>query len=196
MTDKLPTNVLEGYYRKEPVATEKAILSFLRDSRNPQMIVYGAKAVNAHLPDWLDKETGDWDIYSETDPKKLAGKLEAKLDEHYGGNFFRIEPAIHPGTFRIKSNVTGRVVADVSLKDKTVTFKRIAGINYASLNWLEKDAIRMVNDPDTKFRRSKDIDTLQRIQVFKKTKRKRRRATSDQYIDGSSVDTSMRGLRV
>ena len=195
MTDKLPITVLESYYKKEPKATEKAILSFLRDSRNPQMIVYGAKAVNAHLPGWLDKETGDWDIYSSADPRELAGKLEAKLDKHYGGNFFSVEPAIHPGTFRIKSNVTGRVVADVSLKDRTVEFKRIAGINYASLDWLEKDAIRLISDPDTAFRRSKDKDTLQRIRVFKRT-RKKRKPSGGEYIDGSPVDTSMRGLRV
>jgi hypothetical protein len=159
------------------------------------MIVYGSKAINAHLPDWLDKETGDWDIFSPADPKVLASKLEAKLDRHYGGNFFRVEPAIHPGTFRIKSNVTGQVVADVSLKDRTVSFKRIAGINYASLDWLEKEAKETLADPDDKFRWHKDRDTLQRIQVFKKAKR-RRVSPKEQYIDDSPVDMSMRGLRI
>lgn len=194
-TDSFPNKELEGYYRKEPKATERAIMSFLRDSRNPQMIVYGAKAVNAHLPDWLDKETGDWDIFSPADPKELAGKLEEKLDKRYGGNFFRVEPAIHPGTFRVKSNVTGQVVADVSLKDRTVSFTRIAGINYASLDWLEKEAKETLADPDDKFRWHKDRDTLQRIEVFKRTRRKKR-AASDQYIDDSPVDTSMREVRL
>jgi len=186
---------LEGYYRKEPKATERAILAFLRDSRNPQMVVYGAKAVNAYLPAWLDKETGDWDIFSAVDPRELAGKLEKKLDRHYGGNFFRVDPAIHPSTFRIKSNVTGRVVADVSLKDRTVTFQRIAGINYASLDWLEKEAKRLIADPDAKFRRAKDKDTLQRIQVHKKARR-RQSVARERYIDDSPVDTSMREVRL
>jgi len=186
---------LEGYYRKEPKATERAILAFLRDSRNPQMIVYGAKAVNAYLPAWLDKETGDWDIFSLADPRELAGKLEERLDEHYGGDFFRVDPAIHPGTFRIKSNVTGHVVADVSLKDRTVSFRRIAGINYASLDWLEKEAKRLIANPDTRFRRAKDKDTLQRIQVHKKARR-RQSVARGRYIDDSPVDVSMRGVRI
>ena len=137
----------------------------------------------------------DWDIFSLADPKELAKKLEAKLDKHYGGNFFRVEPAIHPSTFRVKSNVTGNVVADMSFKDRTVTFKRIKGINYASLGWLEKEAKETLSDPDDKFRWHKDRDTLQRIRVFKKAKRKRH-ATGGEYIDGSPVDTSMKGLRV
>ena len=188
-------SALEGYYRKEPKATERAILAFLRDSRNPQMIVYGAKAVNAYLPAWLDKETGDWDIFSSADPKALAGKLEKMLDRHYGGDFFRVDPAIHPSTFRVKSNVTGRVVADVSLKDRTVSFRQIAGINYASLDWLENEAKRLIADPDTKFRRAKDKDTLQRIQVHRKAKR-RQPVAKERYIDDSPVDTSVRGVRI
>jgi len=188
-------NELEGYYRKEPKATERAILSFLRDSRNPQMIVYGAKAVNAYLPAWLDKETGDWDIFSPANPRELAGKLEERLDKHYGGDFFRVDPAIHPSTFRVKSNVTGHVVADVSLKDRTVSFRRIAGINYASLDWLENEAKRLIADPDTKFRRAKDKDTLQRIQVHKKARR-RQPVAKERYIDDSPVDMSMRGVRI
>ena len=173
MTGNFTDSELEGYYHKEPKATEKAIMAFLRDSRNPHMIVYGTKAVNAHLPAWLDKETGDWDIYSKADPKELVSKLEKKLDKRYGGDFFRVDPAIHVGTFRVRSKVTGNVVADVSLKDKTVDFVRIAGINYASLKWLEEDAKRLLTNPDAEFRRHKDTDVLQRIQVLKRVRKKR-----------------------
>jgi hypothetical protein len=186
VTDNFTDRELEGYYRKEPKATEKAILAFLRDSRNPHMIVYGVRAINAHLPAWLDKETGDWDIYTKADPKLLAGKLEGKLDKRYGGDFFRVEPAVHAGTFRVRSKVTGSVVADVSLKDRTVGFVRMAGINYASLKWLEEDAKRVLANPDAKFRHAKDRDTLQRIHVLKQVKRKRA-SRGEQFIDGSSV---------
>jgi hypothetical protein len=52
----------------------------------------------------LDKDTKDWDIVaSTTDSKTLAEKLERMLDKHYGGDFFGVEPAIHEGTFRIRS---------------------------------------------------------------------------------------------
>lgn len=194
MTDSFSDKELEKYYRKEPRATEKAILAFLHDTRNPHMIVFGAKAVNAHLPEWLDKETKDWDVVSVGDAKGLADKLESMLDQRYGGDYFGVEPAIHPGTFRIKSKVTGVVVADISLKDREIAFKRVKGVNYATLGWLEEEAERLVNDPDAKFRRSKDTDTLQRIRVFRKSRRKAKSRVS-RYVDGSPVDTSMRGLR-
>lgn len=199
MTDSFSEKELENYYRKEPVALKKAIMAFLRDSRNPQTIVFGSQALNAHFPDWLDKDTKDWDIVaSTTDPKTLAEKLERMLDKHYGGDFFGVEPAIHEGTFRIRSKVTGVVVADVSLKDREIDFKRIKGVNYASLEWLEWEAERLIASPDAEFRRSKDMDNLQRIKVYKRYRRKGGRSGSGRggrYIDGSPVDTSMRGLR-
>jgi len=193
---------LESYYRKEPETTKKAILAFLRDSQNPEMIVFGSQALNAHFPPWLDKETKDWDVVANVSSKesseKLAHQLEQKLDRHYGGDFFGVEPAIHEGTFRIRSKVTGVVVADVSLKDREIKFKRIQGINYASLEWLEWEAERLIASPDAEFRRAKDKDNLQRIKVYKRLKKRGRLGRSgggDRYIDGSPVDTSMRGLR-
>jgi hypothetical protein len=87
------------------------------------------------------------------------------------------------------------VVADVSLKDREIDFKRIKGVNYASLDWLEGEAERLIADPEAEFRRAKDKDTLQRIKVFKRYKKKTTGRSSNRYIDGSPVDTSMRGLR-
>jgi len=191
-----PETKLESYYKKEPEATEKAIRAFLRDSSNPHMVVYGAKALNAHLPDWLDKETRDWDIFTAGSAREVADKLEHKLDKRYGGDFFSVEPALHPGTFRIRSRVTGAVVADVSLKDREIEFGSVEGINYVTLDWLEKEAERLLDDPETAFRRSKDRDTLQRIKVFKRhRKRSKSKSQEDRYIDGSKVDTSMQELR-
>ncbi len=197
MTDTFSEKELENYYRREPDALKKAVMSFLRDSHNPQTIVFGSQALNAHFPDWLDKDTKDWDIVATTtDPKTLAEKLERMLDEHYGGDFFSVEPAIHEGTFRIRSKVTGVVVADVSLKDREIDFKRIKGVNYATLDWLEKETERLLADPETEFRRRKDRDNLQRIKVYKRYKKRAGRGgRGGRYIDGSPVDTSMRRLR-
>ncbi len=195
MADSYSERELENYYHKEPEATTKAILAFLRDSRNPQTIVFGSQALNAHFPDWLDKDTKDYDVVTTGDAEGLAGKLERILDKRYGADFFSVEPAIHPGTFRIRSKVTGVVVADVSLKDREIKFTRMKGVNYASLDWLEWEAERLIADPAAEFRRAKDKDNLQRIRVFKRYKRKGGRSRGGRYIDGSPVDISMRGLR-
>jgi len=170
---------LEKYYRKEPESTEKAIKAFLRDSRNPDMVVFGGQAINAYLPDWLERDTKDWDILTEKNAKELASKLEAKLDKHYGGDYFGVEPAVHEGTYRIKSKITGEAVADISLKEKEISFKRMQGINYASLEFLENEAERITKDPESAYRHKKDNDTLQRIKVYKKLKKKTKRRSYD-----------------
>jgi len=197
MPESYSEKELEVYYRKDPIVLKKAVMSFLRDSSNPQMIVFGSQALNAHLPSWLDKETKDWDVVAATsDSKTLAEKLEKMLDKRYGGDYFGVEPAVHEGTFRIRSKVTGIVVADVSLKDREIDFKRIKGVNYASLDWLEQEAERLIVNPEAEFRRSKDQDNLQRIKVYKRYKKRVGRGSrGNRYIDGSTVDTSLRGLR-
>ena len=181
---EIPEKQLESYYRKGSVATDKAILQFLKDSRkddkNPQMVVFGAQALNAYLPKWLDRATKDWDIFiTEGDARIQAEKLEKKLDKRYGGDFFSVEPAIHESTFRVRSRVTGDVVADISLKDKTVAFNRIRGVDYAALEYLESEAERLLADPEKVFRRNKDKDTLQRIKIQRIAKKRAQKRKQD-----------------
>ena len=100
----------EKYYKKRGLVdtTVKGAV------RGKSEIVYGAKAVNAQMPEHLKTYTLDWDIATTDDPEQIANKIEKKLDTRYGGNYFRVEPAVHPGTFKIKSNVTGKGLVDVT----------------------------------------------------------------------------------
>ena len=160
----------ESYYRKGLSPANDAIRAFLKDS---PLIVYGARAINAHLPDWLDRETKDWDMLTPDNAEKQATTLEKKLDKRYGGDFFAVEPAVHEGTFRIRNRVTGEVVADVTLKEKEVEFKRIKGINYANLGYHEQHILETLDDPQASYRHWKDREALQRIKIFKAAKAKR-----------------------
>lgn len=162
----------ETYYRKGEELANKAVLSFLRDS---PLIVHGGQAINAYLPPWLDKETQDWDIFAPGNAKKQAEELEKKLDKRYGGDYFGTEPALHPGTFRIRNKVTGDVIADITLKEGEIEFKKIKGINYATLDYHEEHILGMLDNPETAFRHKKDSETLQRIKIFKKAKKRRAR---------------------
>jgi hypothetical protein len=196
MENDLTIKELARYYRNEPVATNKAIMQFLRDSR-PDTIVFGARAVNARLPEWLERETQDWDILSRKDAKDMAVRLEKVLDKRYGGDFFIVDPAKHEGTFKVRSRVTRLGVADISPREGRVDFDVIKGINYTSLEFQEKEAKRILEDPEFTYRHGKDRDTLQRIQVFRSTKGKRRASGRGRsvYIDGSPEDTSMSRMR-
>ena len=165
--------LLEQYYRRKPAALDNVVLAFLKDSRHPRMIVHGAKAINAILPSWLDKETKDWDIFAKDNAEGLAKSLEQKLDDRYGGDFFAVEPAQHLGTFRVRSKVTGDIVADITLQDKVVSFRRIGGVNYVTLQYQKDKASSMLADPTSGFRHKKDRDTLQRIAVHGRSKRRK-----------------------
>ena len=176
----------ETYYRKGEELAERAILSFLRDS---PLIVHGGRATNAYLPPWLDRETQDWDIFTPSNAKKQAEELERKLDKRYDGDYFGTEPALHPGTFRIRNKVTGDVIADITLSDRTIAFKKIKGINYATLDYHEDHILETLDNPETAFRHKKDSETLQRIKIYRKMKKRRvqRRRRDDDYLSLSGI---------
>ncbi len=163
--------VAEKFYRKGLTPAHMAIQAFLRDS---PLIVHGARAINAYLPAWLDKDTKDWDILTKGNAENVARALEQKLDKRYGGDFFSVKPGVHPGTFRVWSKVSGDVVADITLQDRQVEFHKLKGINYASLEYHEMKCIENIADPEKKHRHNKDADALKRILIFKKLKKKQR----------------------
>lgn len=129
-------------------------------------VVYGGKSVNALLPEYLQGTTRDWDIYSH-DAEETANMLEKSLDEEFGGDYFEVKPAKHEGTFRVVSKVTGNVVADISFPSKTISYHIIDGISYATLDEQVTNIQRMLTEPESTFRKPKDVETLQRIRLFR-----------------------------
>ncbi len=179
-TTELTDKDLARYYRNEPTATQEVVKMFLKEcgdevkgKGNPtDSIVYGTHALNAYMPSWLDRETKDWDILIKEDPEKAAKELERLLDKRYRGDFFSVTPAKHPGTFKIRSRVTGDEVADLTLNERTDEYNRIRGIAYVPLSVIEEDAKRILEDPDYGFRHKKDRDTLQRIKLYRLYKKR------------------------
>jgi hypothetical protein len=138
-------------------------------------IVYGARALNAHLPSYLDKHTEDWDVYSKT-PKKTAKRVERKLDKAYGGDYYYTEPAMHPGTHKVKSKITRTGVADYTkMPASKIPTKTIGGIKYITLAHSKKMINRALRNPEAKFRRDKDLEAKQRIAVHEETPKRRKR---------------------
>jgi len=158
----------EKYYRIGRGPIDTAIENELTNSK---LIVHGGRAINAQLPDWLDKATEDWDLFS-TAPRETAEKLEKLLDEHYGGDFFGVIPAKHEGTFRIMNNITLKGVADITIPEKKIDYITEDGVNYATLEHHVERIKKTLADPTKKFRWKKDKETLQRIRVFKRLKKK------------------------
>ena len=144
-----------------------------QDLKGDDEIVYGARSLNAHFPTHLDKPTEDWDILSKT-PKNAAYEAERKLDRAFGGDYFETKEAAHPGTWKIKSKVTKRGVADFTKQEKKVKYKIIGGIRYATLDNAKQNIKKSLADPKSYFRHDKDKEARQRINIFESIKRKKK----------------------
>lgn len=159
------------FYKSQP-KIKKVIL---KNAQRKKHIVFGARASNAIFPQFLDRPTEDFDVYSET-PKKTARRVEKKLDKKFGGDFFLMRPAAHPGTFKVVSKVTKRGVADYSKPDRKITHKTIAGVRYAKLIHQKENIAKSLADPASKFRHDKDRETLERIRIFEEQRKKKRQS--------------------
>ena len=137
-------------------------------------IIYGERALNARFPNYLDKQTKDYDVYSPT-PKKDAREAERALDKNFGGDYFYTTPAKHGGTYKVRSKVTGEGYADFTKKEGRVPYDKIRGKKYAKLSYIKKERKAILKDPESKYRHIKDRDAINRIRLYEKMKRKRKR---------------------
>jgi len=156
---------VEQYQKKK-----KSIHRVVRSKIDPHEIVYGARAINRQLPPMLRTTTEDWDILSRT-PKKDAREVEKALDKHFGGDFFEIAPAVHKGTYRVRSKVEGKTYVDYTGRRKKTPFVKIGGIKYVTLPQVKKSIRKTLKDPTAKYRHDKDRYALNRILLAEKRKK-------------------------
>jgi len=158
------------YYKKK----NKVNTIIRSTAKKRKQIIYGARALNAYFPPHLDKHTEDWDIYSNT-PRKAAVRTEKRLDRAFGGDFFYVEPAQHPGTYKVKSRVTRSGVADYTRPERKIPYETIRGKRYVALSHVKKHIKKTLKDPSASFRWDKDREALQRIELYEKYKRNLKR---------------------
>ena len=167
------------------VLTRKQKISFYRNKRKvaeviidhvkkKRHIIFGARSLNAHFPKFLDKPTVDYDILVEKgNPKKVATRLEKKLDRKFKGNFFIVEKARHPGTYKVKRILGKEGIIDVSKAKGKIPTDKIRGVRYSKLSFEKGKVKQSLKDPRSKFRHDKDRERLERIRIFESLKKKR-----------------------
>ena len=154
----------DKYYKKKSLISP-TINSFLKKSKG---ILYGSTAVNFYTPPHLDAVPGDYDIYSQS-PKKSARKFEKKLDKKLGGNYFEVQKAKYPRTWKVKSNVTNKTVADFTKPETKIPHNITkSGIRYAKLSYLKKKYKAILKDKEEEYRWDKTKEALQRIRIYEK----------------------------
>ena len=152
---------------------QNEIKKFLRQNNK---MVYGVRSINAQS-NIMTRPTKDWDVYSNT-PKKSSNKLQKKLDKFVGGNYFYNKPAMHKGTWKVKTigddlkkdTFDDEEIADFSLPDKNYKSKTINGIKFRILKEEIKAKKRSLADKEMKFRHEKDRNDLNRIKANLKIK--------------------------
>ena len=165
-TIKVSIGKTRRFHRKKHLI-EKTILGTLDDGE----IIYGEQALKKRFPKWLERQTIDFDIYAKH-PKREAIETEQALDRRFGGDFFKVEPAQHEGTWKVISNVNNQGYADFSIPDEPVPFDKIGKHNYVSLEVEKKHRRKSLSDPDSSWRHGKDRDALNRILIYEKMKRR------------------------
>lgn len=157
----------EKFYKNR----EKVKKVILQNAKRRGHTIYGARALNAHFPAWLDRPTEDWDIYSKT-PKLTANRIEKKLDKKFGADIFFVKRATHKETWKVQNRVTKTNTADYTKPSNKIGSKRIDGINYESLEHRKKSINKVLKDKEAKFRHDKEREALQRINIFEVQRRR------------------------
>lgn len=128
---------------------------------------YGARALNVRFPSFLDRHTRDFDIFSPK-PYKDARETEKALDTLFGGDFFYVTEAEHPGTWKVKAHATDETYADYTMKPERLRREKIRGIYYPTIPFIEQSLKRTLADPTASYRHAKDKDSLNRIEIYKR----------------------------
>jgi len=157
---------LDGYYLKKKSSIINSTIK--NQVKRNKSVVYGARALNEHLPPHLQKHTRDWDVFSKK-PLQSAKQLEKALDKIFNGDYFKVEQARHKGTYKVISNVTGKTIADFTKSErKVLSVMGWDGIDYHKISQIEDKLKRIIADPSKEFRHEKDKEALMRIKLYKK----------------------------
>ena len=136
----------------------------LSSAQKKSQVIYGARAYNIQSPDHLKKKTTDYDILTRN-PKKAAQETAEKLRQRLGKKV-EVVKGSHKGTYRVK--LDNEVVVDYTQLKRKQKTKNSWGIKVRTLKSIKRNAQRLVKNPKTEYRRTKDLDTLQRIQEIER----------------------------
>lgn len=148
-----------------------------------KQVVHGARAINAQVSWPYQRETKDYDIFSNKKAGKAARNMERALDKGVGGDFFYTKKGITKGVFKVfdkgfdqkRDTPDDSLIADYMKKPKGVQSKKIEGIKYRTLADIKKSKIALVNNPQFEHRKKKDLEDIRTINVFLKTKGRKKK---------------------
>ncbi len=145
---------------------DKIILKQIRENKS---ILYGARSIQRQSD--VARDTQDYDVLSKN-PKKSAKQLQKRLDKMMGFNYFYDKPAMHKGTFKVKTigvDMIKDTKDDQDVADFTKmpipkpAFYQDKNLKIRALKEEMKAKQNSLSDPLMEFRHKKDQDDLNRI---------------------------------
>ena len=125
-------------------------------------VIQGERSVEAQVGSKYQRSTEDYDAYSPK-PKQSAEETEEVLDREFGGDYFRVEPAKHRGTYKVVSNVDDDGWADYTKPIEPIPKIKIGQTNYTTLQFELKKAIRTLKNKKYAYRHEKEKNKIKRI---------------------------------
>jgi len=134
-------------------------------------VIQGERSLEMQLPSKYKKPTQDYDVYSPS-PKQSAIETEKELDWEFGGDYFRVKPAKHKGTYKVVSNIDNDTWADYTKPTEKVHKKTIGNTEYTTLQFELMKAKRTLAKKQFAYRHEKERNKIKRIKqamAFKKS---------------------------
>lgn len=167
-----PKKVLKSYpvdKTKKFHKNKHHIPSVIFSTIDNKEIIYGEHALKARFPNYLERPTTDYDVYSKT-PHKSAREAEQALDKKFGGDFFYTKQAQHPGTYKVVAHANNEGYADFTKPEKKIPYDVIRGKKYAKLKLEKQHRMKSLKDPNYAWRHGKDRDAYNRIIIYERMK--------------------------
>ena len=124
-----------------------------------KQIIYGSRGFNLQAPTILRKKTSDYDLLAKK-PKKSAHEV-AKILRRRLKREVTVKKAVHKGTWKVL--IDDEPVIDYTQIKRKPKTKKVWGLKVKDIKAVKKNVRRLIKKPETKFRREKDIDVLDRI---------------------------------
>jgi len=125
-----------------------------------KQVLYGSRAFNLQAPTVLRKKTSDYDLLSKK-PRKSASEVAAILRRRLNKEV-TVKRATHKGTWKVLIDNEPKIdYTQLKRKPKT---RKVWGLKVKDIGAIKKNVRRLIKKPETKFRREKDMDVLDRIE--------------------------------
>ena len=147
---------------KRYLILKNQIAQIVRRTIKGKEIIQGERSLEAQLPDQFKRKTIDYDVYSDA-PKRSAIETEKELDFEFGGNYFKVVPAQHKGTYKVVSNIDGEDYADYTKPSEKIPYTKIGDTKYTTLRFELEKAIRTLKAKQYAYRHQKEKNKIQRI---------------------------------